>query len=107
EAGLDARIASFEVAFRMQTAAPEAFDLSSEPASIRAMYGIENNTFAMNCLLARRLVERGVRVVQVYYGGFQPWDTHSDNDAQHRTLCRNVDRPAAALLQDLKQRGLL
>jgi hypothetical protein len=107
EAGLDARIASFEMAFRMQTAAPEAFDLTSEPASIRAMYGSENNTFAMNCLLARRLVERGVRVVQVYYGGFQPWDTHSDNDAQHRTLCRNVDRPAAALLQDLKQRGLL
>jgi hypothetical protein len=110
EALLDARIASLEMAFRMQTAAPEAFDLNSEPAAVREMYGAgrgSNNPFAMNCLLARRLVERGVRVVQVYYGNNQPWDTHGDNDAQHRNLCRGVDRPAAALLTDLKRRGLL
>jgi hypothetical protein len=110
EALLEARIASFEMAFRMQAAAPEAFDLGSEPAPIREMYGIRAgncNSFATNCLLARRLVERGVRVVQVYYGNSQPWDTHSDNDAQHRTLCGTVDRPVAALLSDLKQRGLL
>jgi hypothetical protein len=108
EAGLDARIASFEMAFRMQTAAPEAFDLTRETAAVKAMYGVDSGySFGMNCLVARRLIERGVRVVQVYYGGFPPWDTHSDNDAQHRTLCRNVDAPAAALLWDLKQRGLL
>jgi hypothetical protein len=110
EALLDARIASFEMAFRMQAAAPEAFDVASEPAHIREMYGASGgsaNSFAVNCLLARRLVEHGVRVVQIYYGNSQPWDTHSDNDAQLRTLCRTVDRPIAALLTDLKQRGLL
>jgi len=63
--------------------------------------------FGMSCLLARRMVERGVRVVQVYYGGNQPWDTHSQNDQKHRQLCGNTDRPIAALLNDLKQRGLL
>ena len=107
---LEARIASFEMAFRMQTAAPEAFDWQSEPAAVQEKYhGLDGklSDFGMNCLLARRLVERGVRVVQVYYGDNQPWDTHSENDAQHRKLCGKSDRPIAGLLWDLKQRGLL
>jgi len=108
---LDARIESFEMAFRMQAAAPEAFDVSQEPKSILDLYGVgrkpTDSAFAMNCLLARRLVERDVRVVQIYTGNFQPWDTHSDNDAQHRNLARTVDKPIAGLLKDLKQRGLL
>ena len=107
---LDARIASFEMAFRMQMAAPEAFDWQREPAAVQAAYaGVDGKLtdFGMNCLLARRMVERGVRVVQVYYGGNQPWDTHSQNDQKHRQLCGNTDRPIAALLNDLKQRGLL
>ena len=110
---LEARIESFEMAFRMQTAAPEAFDLHTEPESIRQLYGLgtrpggEGNIFAQNCLLARRLVERGVRVVQVYFGTFQPWDTHDNNANQHRNHANASDRPIAALLTDLKQRGLL
>jgi Protein of unknown function (DUF1501) len=110
ESLLDARIASFEMAFRMQSAAPEAFDWQSEPESVKSeYYGTDGkmSDFGMNCLLARRMIERGVRVVQVYYGDSQPWDTHSDNDSQHRQLCGKTDRPIAALLSDLKQRGLL
>jgi hypothetical protein len=110
EALLEGRIASFEMAFRMQAAAPEAFDLAGEPRQVRELYGVSGSNpsrFAVNCLLARRLVERGVRVVQIYHGNSQPWDTHNDNDAQHRNLCRTVDRPIAALLADLKQRGQL
>jgi hypothetical protein len=108
---LEARIESFEMAFRMQAAAPEAFDIRSEPQAVKAMYGIDgrlaNSVFAQNCLLARRLVERGVRVVQVYFGTFQPWDTHGDNAPQHRAHALVSDQPIAALLKDLKQRGLL
>lgn len=107
---LEARIASFEMAYRMQVAAPEAFDWQSEPEAVQEKYhGLDGklSDFGMNCLLARRLVERGVRVVQVYYGDNQPWDTHSENDAQHRKLCGKSDRPIAGLLWDLKQRGLL
>lgn len=110
ESLLDARIASFEMAFRMQSAAPEAFDWESEPQEVKSSYyGLdgEMSDFGMSCLLARRLVERGVRVVQVYYGDNQPWDTHSKNDEGHRKLCGKSDRPIAALLGDLKQRGLL
>ncbi len=110
ESLLEARIASLEMAFRMQAAAPEAFDWQSEPESVKAdYYGTDGkmSDFGMNCLLARRMVERGVRVVQVYYGDSQPWDTHSDNDGQHRQLCGKTDRPIAALLGDLKRRGLL
>ncbi len=110
ESLLDARIASFEMAYRMQSAAPEAFDWRNEPESVRSAYhGLDGkmSDFGMSCLLARRLVERGVRVVQVYYGDNQPWDTHSENDASHRKLCAKSDRPIAALLGDLKQRGLL
>jgi hypothetical protein len=108
DALLEARIASFEMAYRMQTAAPEAFDINAEPRAIHRLYGCDQgNVFAMNCLLARRLVERGVRVVQVYFGTFQPWDTHSNNAPQHRAHAQVSDRPIAALLRDLKRRGLL
>ena len=99
------------MAFRMQASAPEAFDIGQESEKVREAYGVNrgggDGVFATNCLLARRLVERGVRVVQVYTGNFQPWDTHDTNDAQHRRLAGTVDKPAAALLKDLKQRGLL
>ena len=106
---LEARIESLEMAFRMQAAAPEAFDLARESEATHTLYGINKGgkDFARNCLLARRLVERGVRVVQVYYGNFQPWDTHGDNANQQAKLSREVDPPIAALLQDLKLRGLL
>jgi len=108
DAMLEGRIESLEMAFRMQAAAPEAFDIGSEPDAIKEMYGVgRGNVFAMNCLLARRLVERGVRVVQVYFGTFQPWDTHGDNAPQHRAHARVSDQPIAALLTDLKRRGLL
>ena len=110
ESALDARIASFEMAFRMQAAAPEAFDWQSEPESVKSTYyGLDGkiSDFGMSCLLARRLVERGVRVVQVYYGDNQPWDTHANNDESLRKLCGKSDRPIAALLGDLKQQGLL
>jgi uncharacterized protein (DUF1501 family) len=89
----------------MQFAASEAFDVSREPAEIREEYG--GTQFAQGCLLARRLVERGVRMVQVYYGDGQPWDTHRNHDQTTRKLCGDIDRPVAALLADLKRRGLL
>src|SRR5260370_21707998 len=92
----------------MQSEAAEAFDVSKEPAPIRAMSGDSNS--ARTCLLARRLSERGVRFVQVYYlskDDNQPWDTHADNDNRHRKLCADSDRATAALLRDLKRRGLL
>jgi hypothetical protein len=109
DALLDARVASLEMAFRMQTAAHEAFDLSQETQATKQMYGYESNrnVFAQNCLLARRLIERGVRAIQIYSGAGQPWDTHGNNDDQHRNLAAGTDRGIAALLQDLKQRGLL
>ena len=94
-----------EVAFRMQTAATEAFDLTLEPESIREEYGTGH--FANSCLLARRLAERGVRFTQIYYGNGQPWDTHSDHSNQVRKLAEDIDRPMAALLTDLKRRGML
>lgn len=102
---LDARIASLEMAFRMQSAAQEAFDLNQESTRTREMYG--QSVFANNCLLARRLVERGVRAVQIYSGAGQPWDTHGNNDGQHRQLALGSDQAIAGLLHDLKRRGLL
>jgi hypothetical protein len=105
------RIAQYEMAYRMQASVPELTDLSKEPASVRDMYGAEpgKSGFATNCLLARRLVERGVRFVQLYHWG---WDSHGDireNDIRFGMVdrCREVDQPAAALVRDLKQRGLL
>jgi uncharacterized protein (DUF1501 family) len=108
DGALEAQIRAMEVAFQMQTAAAEAFDVSKEPAAVRETYGKTN--FGQSCLLARRLVERGVRFVEVYYlypGNNQPWDTHADNDNGHRRLCADSDRATAALLADLKRRGLL
>jgi hypothetical protein len=102
---LDARIRAMETAFRMQTAAGDAFDIRREPANVRAAYG--SGHYADGCLLARRLVERGVRFVQVYYGNGQPWDTHRTHNETTRKLCQDIDRPTAALLTDLKSRGLL
>ena len=102
---LDARIEAMETAFRMQFEASEAFDLKRETQRTRQAYG--SGHFANGCLLARRMVERGVRFVQVYYGNGQPWDTHSGHDKSVRRLCRDVDQPIAALMADLKQRGML
>ncbi len=101
---LEARIASLEMAFRMQTEAQEVFDLGKESATTRALYG--QGPFANACLTARRLVERGVRMVQVYTGAGQPWDDH-DDIAKHADKARETDQPVAALLKDLKARGLL
>ncbi len=101
------RIASYELAFRMQSAAPELLDFSKESAAIRQMYGIddeETRPFGVNCLLARRMVERGVRFVQLYHS---TWDDHSDLNKNLKKNCDMTDKPAAALLKDLKQRGLL
>jgi hypothetical protein len=102
---LESRIQSMETAFRMQFAATDAFDLSHEPAWLREEYG--EGHFGHACLLARRLAERGVRFTQVYYGNGQPWDTHSNHNETTRQLCQDIDRPMAALLRDLKRRGLL
>ncbi|QIF05991.1 DUF1501 domain-containing protein [Roseimicrobium sp. ORNL1] len=105
DVSLNGRIQSMETAYRMQTAATDAFDIDREPTQVRELYG--KSHFSNGCLLARRLVERGVRFVQVYYGNGQPWDTHSNHDKSTRTLAADIDRPIAALLGDLKQRGLL
>ena len=110
DAELEARIASYELAYRMQTAAPEATDISGETAQTLALYGLDQARTAANgrnCLLARRLVERGVRCVQLYMGSGSKWDAHSDVDGNHTQYCRETDRPIAGLLKDLKQRGLL
>ena len=105
DAALEARIQSFELGFRMQSEAAEAFDVSREPQHIRDMYG--PGTQARQILIARRLVERGVRFVQVWHGEGQPWDTHDDNEEQLRRLAGECDQAIGALLVDLKQRGLL
>ncbi len=102
---LEARIRSMETAYRMQIEASDAFDIRREPTKVRDRYG--RGHFANGCLLARRLAERGVRFTQVYYGDGQPWDTHSNHTAVTRNLCKDIDQPIAALLTDLKQRGLL
>ena len=102
---LNGRIRAMETAYRMQSAATDAFDVHREPERVREMYG--KSHFSNGCLMARRLVERGVRFVQVYYGNGQPWDTHSKHDEQTRRLAADIDRPIAALIGDLKQRGLL
>ncbi|MBM4097569.1 MAG: DUF1501 domain-containing protein [Planctomycetes bacterium] len=119
QADLAARIDSYELAYRMQMAAPEALDLSRESAMTQAMYGLERPecaTFARQCLLARRLVERGVRFVQIFAGkgvagdgsvGDVPWDCHSDLQSNHRSCGLHTDQPAAALLADLESRGML
>ncbi len=113
ESELAARIESFELAYRMQTAAPEALDLSSEPQHIKDLYGIDAphcQHFARQCLTARRMVERGVRFVQIYSGGMDnqlSWDGHNDIVGNHGGFAQETDQPIAALLEDLAQRGLL
>ncbi|MBA4064686.1 MAG: DUF1501 domain-containing protein [Isosphaera sp.] len=113
DADLDARAASYELAFRMQRHAPEAVDLAKETAATKTAYGLDDPKtadFGTRLLLARRLLERGVRFVTVYSGGgplVTQWDAHDDVNANHETMCGHVDRPVAALLKDLKQRGLL
>ncbi|MFO0941827.1 MAG: DUF1501 domain-containing protein [Pirellulales bacterium] len=107
---LEARIGSFELAYQMQSNAPEAVDLSQESADTLKMYGFDNPqtaAYAKNCLLARRMVERGVRFVQCYHGAGSKWDAHSKIEANHTKMCAEMDQPVAALLTDLKQRGLL
>lgn len=108
DAALDAQIRAMELAFSMQREATEAFDVSKEPKHVRESYG--STVFGQSCLLARRLCEYGVRFVQVYYvtkSGKQPWDTHSENNKRHRELCADSDLATAALLSDLKARGML
>jgi Protein of unknown function (DUF1501) len=101
---LEASIQSAEIAYRMQTEAPEVFDISKEPAEVRERYG--DGDFGRGCLIARRLIEKGVRMVQVYHGNGQPWDNH-DDILIHRRLANEADGPIAALLSDLKASGLL
>ena len=105
DAQLEARIQSFELAYRMQIDATDAFDVSREPEHIRRMYG--DGTQARQLLIARRLIEKGVRFVQVWHGAGQPWDNHDDIEVNHRRLAKESDQAIAALLNDLKQRGLL
>lgn len=105
DALLEARVQSFELAYRMQMEADDAFDLSKEPEHIHKMYG--EGLQARQMMMARRLLERGVRFVQVWHGAGQPWDSHDDIRANHGRLARECDQPIAALLKDLKQRGML
>ncbi len=119
EADLAARIQSYELAYRMQAAAPEALDLARETEQVKALYGLnrpECATLGRQCLIARRLVERGVRFVQIFSSASRisggavndvPWDGHSDIEVNHRDCAATNDQPAAALLADLKARGLL
>ena len=105
---LEARIQSFELAYRMQMEASDAFDIMKEPEAVRQMYGVKpgpEGSFARQCLIARRLLERGVRFLQLWTGDGQPWDNH-DDVLDHKPLAAKVDQPIAALLTDLKQRGL-
>lgn len=107
---LDARIRSYELAFRMQASAPEAVALEQETADTHQLYGIDDEVtadFGRMCLLARRLVERGVRFVQLYHGSGSQWDAHAGIEKNHTRLCRAMDKPVAGLLKDLKRRGLL
>jgi len=107
---LEARIVSYELAYRMQSAAPEAVDLARESEETRRLYGLDDRRtaeFGTRCLLARRLVERGVRFIQLYSGDVNGWDAHDDVETNHATMCGRTDRPVAGLLKDLERRGLL
>jgi hypothetical protein len=113
ETDLAARIESFELAYRMQSAAPEALHIDAEPGYIQELYGLNDDRcshFAKQCLIARRMVERGVRFVQIYSGGMEnqrSWDGHNDIAGNHRGFAGETDQPIAGLLEDLQQRGLL
>jgi hypothetical protein len=107
---LAARVDAYELAFRMQAAAPELVDLSGETRETLELYGVgqqETDEFGTRCLLARRMIERGVRFVQLYSGGVDGWDAHVDVLKNHGDLCRRTDKPIAGLLRDLRRRGLL
>ena len=110
---LAARIASYELAYKMQTTAPEAIDLDSESEETKSLYGLDDKKtedFGRKCLMARRLVERGVRYIQVYSGGAhndQNWDAHGDLEINHNLHAGETDKPIAGLLKDLKRRGML
>ncbi|MFM8253510.1 MAG: DUF1501 domain-containing protein [Planctomycetota bacterium] len=109
EADLEARIASYEMAAAMQTAAKEALDIQQETADTHRLYGLDDpatREYGTRCLIARRLVERGVRFVQLFLGG-QPWDNHNNIRTALPAICKRTDKPCAALVKDLKQRGLL
>jgi hypothetical protein len=110
DSDLQARTESYELAYRMQSAAPEAVDLTKESEATKKLYGLDDETtkkFGTNCLLARRLVERGVRFVELYCGSGSKWDAHQHIEANHGRLCKVSDQPIAGLLTDLKARGLL
>jgi hypothetical protein len=110
DSDLGARIAAYELAFRMQAHAPEVVDTSKETEATKKLYGLDNKTtaeFGLRCLFARRMVERGVRFVQLYCGDTNGWDGHSDVDGNHSKLCAQSDLPVAGLLADLKSRGML
>lgn len=111
DSNLAARIAAYELAYRMQTAAPEAVDLTRETETVKSLYGLNSEvtrSFGTQCLNARRLVERGVRFVQIYHGGGGGgWDTHGSNDSRHIQNAKEIDKPIAGLITDLKSRGLL
>jgi hypothetical protein len=107
---LSARISAYELAFRMQSSAQEVVDVRSESEATRKLYGLDDKVtaeFGLRCLLARRMVERGVRFVQLYCGDTNGWDGHSDVEGNHGKLCAMSDKPVAGLLRDLKSRGLL
>jgi hypothetical protein len=107
---LEARLNSYELAYRMQAAAPEAVDLTKESEATRKLYGMDNEVtakFGANCLLARRLAERGVRFIELYSGSGSGWDAHNDLDKNHSRHCQETDVPIAGLLADLKSRGML
>ena len=111
DSNLAARIAAYELAYRMQTAAPEAVDLTRETETVKSLYGLNSEvtrSFGTQCLNARRLVGRGVRFVQIYHGGGGGgWDTHGSNDSRHIQNAKEIDKPIAGLITDLKSRGLL
>jgi hypothetical protein len=110
ETELDARIRNYELAFRMQAEAPAAVDLAEETEETKSLYGLDEKptaAFGRTCLLARRLVERGVRFVQLYHGAGNKWDAHSGIEKNHAELCKQMDKPVAGLLADLRRRGLL
>ncbi len=104
DAQLEARIQSFELAYRMQMEATDAFDINKEPQNVREAYG--EGVYARQLLMARRLLERGVRFIQLYHGAGQPWDNHDDIGVIHRNLAREQDKPIAAFLADLKRLGM-
>jgi Protein of unknown function (DUF1501) len=107
---LEARINAYELAFRMQAAGPEAVDLTKESEATKKLYGMDDEAtskFGTNCLMARRLVERGVRFVELYSGSGSGWDAHTNIEGNHSKMCKSSDKPIAGLLTDLKARGLL